>query len=230
MGSVEELQEIAQEVRGCINCGLHTTRKLSVPGEGPANSKIVFIGEGPGRNENEQGRPFVGAAGKLLEELLAKAGLKRQDVFICNVVKCRPPENRDPQPDEILACGKFLDRQIAAIDPKIIVTLGRISMGKYFPDTRISTIHGRASMINGRLVVAMFHPAAALHQPNLRPELEKDFAGLAAILKPFLEAGSPISNVDPVGMVAQPVKQTTSMHISQVEHTEDEHPQQLNLF
>ena len=124
----------------------------------------------------------MGAAGKFLDELLEKAGLQRRHVFICNVVKCRPPNNRDPEPQEILACGKYLDRQIAAINPKVIVTLGRFSMNKFFPSARISQIHGRASRVDGRLVVAMYHPAAALHQPNLRPELEADFAGLAKLL------------------------------------------------
>ncbi len=184
MDPVAELTQIAQEVRVCTQCPLHTTRKLSVPGEGPSNAQILFIGEGPGHNENEQGRPFVGAAGKFLDELLEKAGLQRRHVFICNVVKCRPPNNRDPEPQEILACGKYLDRQIAAINPKVIVTLGRFSMNKFFPSARISQIHGRASRVDGRLVVAMYHPAAALHQPNLRPELEADFAGLAKLLHP----------------------------------------------
>ncbi len=184
MDPVAELTQIAQEVRVCTQCALHKTRKMSVPGEGPANAQILFIGEGPGHNENEQGRPFVGAAGKFLEELLGKAGLQRRHVFICNVVKCRPPNNRDPEPQEILACGKYLDRQIEAINPKVIVTLGRFSMNKFFPNARISQIHGKASHVDGRLVVAMYHPAAALHQPNLRPELEKDFAGLAKLLHP----------------------------------------------
>lgn len=183
MDSLEALNTIASEVRVCKNCVLHHSRKNSVPGEGPANARIMFIGEGPGMNENEQGRPFVGAAGKLLEDLLGKAGLDRKEVFICNVVKCRPPGNRDPLPEEILACGKYLDRQIAAIDPEVIVTLGRFSMGKFLPGARISAVHGKASKVDGRLVVAMFHPAAALHQPALKPALEQDFANLPRLLK-----------------------------------------------
>jgi len=180
----EVLIQIATEVTVCQNCSLHKTRKRSVPGEGPPNAEIMFIGEGPGFNENEQGRPFVGAAGKLLSDLLAKAGLERMGVFICNVVKCRPPENRDPLPDEILACGKYLNRQIEAINPRVIVTLGRISMSKFFPEARISAIHGKAKEVDGKLIVAMYHPAAALHQPNLRPALESDFAGLKNLLHP----------------------------------------------
>lgn len=172
------LDQIAAEVRVCEKCKLSASRKHSVPGEGPADAEIMFIGEGPGFYENEQGRPFVGAAGKFLSELLAGINLKREDVFITNVVKCRPPGNRDPEPDELEACDKYLERQIAAINPRIIVTLGRISMGKFFIDARISNIHGQARWIKERLVVAMYHPAAALHQPALRPTLENDFKKL----------------------------------------------------
>jgi uracil-DNA glycosylase family 4 len=132
MTAEEELAKIAKEVSGCTACGLHTSRKNSVPGEGPADSSLLFIGEGPGFHENEQGRPFVGAAGKFLEELLASIQLMRTQVFICNVVKCRPPGNRDPLPEEIEACRAYLERQIAAIQPQVIVTLGRYSMARYF--------------------------------------------------------------------------------------------------
>jgi len=142
----------------------------------------MFIGEGPGWHEDQQGRPFVGAAGQFLNELLAKAGLKREDVFITNIVKCRPPGNRDPLPDEITACAGYLDRQIAAIDPEVIVTLGRFSMAKWFPGERISRIHGQPKRVNGRLVVPMYHPAAALHQSSLRSAIEEDFAKLPKIL------------------------------------------------
>lgn len=183
MEAQDTLNTIASEVCICKNCTLHHSRKNSVPGEGPAHAKIMFIGEGPGVNENEQGRPFVGAAGKLLEDLFSKAGLIRKDVFICNVVKCRPPGNRDPLPDEILACGKYLNRQIDAINPEVIVTLGRFSMAKFLPGAKISTIHGKATNMDGRLVVAMFHPAAALHQPGLKPAIEQDFSNLPRILK-----------------------------------------------
>jgi uracil-DNA glycosylase family 4 len=177
-----ELESIAAEVRACKKCALHAGRKNAVPGEGPASSDILFIGEGPGFHENEQGRPFVGAAGKFLEELLAHIGLTRQQVFICNVVKCRPPGNRDPLPDEILACAPYLDRQIAAIQPRVIVTLGRFSLARYFPGARISEMHGRARAVDGRMVMAMYHPAAALHQPSLRRTVEEDFARLPDVL------------------------------------------------
>ena len=176
MNPMEDLKLIADEVAVCTDCKLHQSRKKVVPGEGSSDAELVFIGEGPGFHENEQGRPFVGAAGRFLEELLASIDLKREDVFICNVIKCRPPGNRDPQVDETQACSKYLERQISAIDPKIIVTLGRFSMARYFPKSRISAIHGQTSVVNGRLIMPMYHPAAALHQPSLRRTIEADFA------------------------------------------------------
>ena len=161
---------------------LHHSRKNAVPGEGPADAEIMFIGEGPGFHENEQGRPFVGAAGKFLDELLASINMKRADVFIGNVVKCRPPGNRDPLPEELSACSEYLERQIQAIDPKIIITLGRFSMAHFLPGAKISQVHGQASKVNGRLVVAMYHPAAALHQRSLKSTIEADFSHLPELI------------------------------------------------
>ena len=183
METIQGLDEISKIISICKNCGLSSTRKSAVPGEGPSNSRIMFIGEGPGFHEDQQGRPFVGAAGKFLEELLGNAGLERNDVFITNVVKCRPPGNRDPQEDELTACANYLDRQIEIINPEVIVTLGRFSMAKFFGNVKISQIHGQARMINGRLIVAMFHPAAALHQPGLKSTLISDFTKLPGFLK-----------------------------------------------
>jgi DNA polymerase len=183
MKSEEILKQIAGEVAICAKCELHYSRKRAVPGEGPFDAGIMFIGEGPGFHENEQGRPFVGAAGKFLEELLAKIGMQREEVFIGNVVKCRPPANRDPKPEEVETCvSLYLERQIQAINPKVIVTLGRYSMGYFIPNAKISEIHGQAMQVRGRLVVAMFHPAAALHQPSLKPSLEQDFARLPELI------------------------------------------------
>jgi DNA polymerase len=142
----------------------------------------MLIGEGPGFHEDQQGRPFVGASGRFLSELLAHAGLTREDVFITNVVKCRPPGNRDPLPDEIAACSSYLDRQIEAINPDVIVTLGRFSMARWFAGERISKIHGQPRKSNGRLIVPMFHPAAALHQQSIRPQIEDDFRKLPKFL------------------------------------------------
>jgi uracil-DNA glycosylase family 4 len=174
----QTLAEISREIHDCNKCGLSYSRKNTVPGEGPANAEILLIGEGPGFFENEQGRPFVGQSGKYLEELLHKVGLKREEVFITNVVKCRPPSNRDPQEEELTACRDYLDRQILALHPYLIITLGRHSMARYFTDAKISMIHGKAVWIKGQMIVPMYHPAAGLHQPNLKPSIEKDFLKL----------------------------------------------------
>jgi len=177
MDPAETLAEVAREVAVCVKCALYKGRKKAVPGEGPAQADILFIGEGPGFYENEQGRPFVGAAGKFLDELLESIQLKREDVFITNVVKCRPPGNRDPLPEEVATCtSNYLNRQIEAINPKIIVTLGRHSMGLFMPDAKISRVHGKPVRAGSRLIVPMFHPAAALHQPALRASIVADFA------------------------------------------------------
>jgi uracil-DNA glycosylase len=178
----DSLEQVASEVTVCTRCPLHQTRVKAVPGEGPANASIMFIGEGPGFHENQSGRPFVGAAGNFLNDLLASINLKREDVFICNVVKCRPPGNRDPEPAEIQACAEYLDRQIELIDPKVIVTLGRYSMARWFPDARISHIHGKPRRSGNRLIVPMYHPAAALHQPSLKQEVMDDFLKLPQFL------------------------------------------------
>lgn len=178
MSAEEMLANIASEISVCTKCALHETRKKAVPGEGPADAEIMFIGEGPGFHEGEQGRPFVGASGKFLDQLLEQAGLTRADVFIANVVKCRPPGNRDPQAEELDACNAYLEAQIEAIDPSIIVTLGRISMGKFIPGVKISAVHGRMHKVGERFVIPMFHPAAALHQPALKPSILADFANL----------------------------------------------------
>jgi len=179
----EELDLVAQQVGTCVKCSLQHSRKLAVPGEGPADSEIMCIGEGPGFYENEQGRPFVGAAGKFLEELLAAAGLRRSEVWIGNVVKCRPPGNRDPLPEELAACNDYLERQIEAINPSIIITLGRFSMTRFLPGAKISTVHGQMKRIGERYVIAMFHPAAALHQASLKPSILADFAKLPQLLE-----------------------------------------------
>src|SRR3970040_2695502 len=183
MSAEEELKVIASEVNVCKKCKLHSGRKKAVPGEGPANADIMFICEGPGFHENEQGRPFVGAAGKFLDQLLAQAGVTRADVFIGNVVKCRPPGNRDPLPEELAACDVHLEAQIKAINPSIIVTLGRFSMNKFIPGAKISAIHGQMRKVGDRFVIPMFHPAAALHQAALKPAILADFAKLAELLK-----------------------------------------------
>jgi uracil-DNA glycosylase len=199
----ESLELVTEEVSVCTKCVLHYSRKKAVPGEGPTTASIMFIGEGPGFHENEQGRPFVGAAGKLLDELLTSIGMKRADVYITNVVKCRPPGNRDPLPEELETCSDYLERQIQAINPKVIVTLGRYSMARFLPNAKISEVHGQAMHIRGRLIVAMYHPAAALHQGSLKPVLERDFALLpeliakSAITPTATEEASPPEKSEP---------------------------------
>lgn len=178
MTAEKRLAELAAQISVCQKCPLHETRKKAVPGEGPAGAEVMLVGEGPGFHENEQGRPFVGAAGKFLEQLLEQANLRRADVFITNVVKCRPPGNRDPQPEELEACGAYLEAQIQAVNPGVIVTLGRFSMAKFVSEAKISAIHGQMRRAGERFVVPMFHPAAALHQPQLKPAILGDFAKL----------------------------------------------------
>ncbi len=176
------LNELAEGIRVCPACVLARRRTLAVPGEGPAGAKIFLIGEGPGYYEDKSGRPFVGPAGKFLDELLGLAGLQRADVFITNVVKCRPPDNRDPEESEIEACKPWLDQQLDVIRPRIIVTLGRYSMSRYFPGESISRIHGQPRRVGDLTVVPMFHPAAALHQQRFRSLIEDDFRRLPEIL------------------------------------------------
>jgi uracil-DNA glycosylase, family 4 len=182
------LDAIGAEVAVCTRCRLHQTRTMAVPGEGTAATEVIFVGEGPGFNEDRQGRPFVGQAGALLTELLASVGWSRQEVFITNVVKCRPPENRDPEPDEIAACAPFLTRQLEALDPALIVTLGRFSMARFSPGSRIGQVHGTfrpadaGSGAPSALTFAMYHPAAALHQGSLKETLFRDMAGVPAAL------------------------------------------------
>ena len=177
------LKDIARQISACKSCGLYASRKHAVPGTGSAQASVLLVGEGPGFAENEQGLPFVGASGKFLTQLLLQGGYAREQVFITNVVKCRPPENRDPQLDELAACADYLNRQISIIDPEIIITLGRFSMAKFFSDVRISQVHGKAKWVNDRLVVPMYHPAAALHQPALRAVLEADFQKLPGLIE-----------------------------------------------
>jgi uracil-DNA glycosylase family 4 len=223
------LDQVAHEVTKCEKCGLHFSRKLAVPGVGPADAQVMFIGEGPGFYENEQGKPFVGPAGHFLDELLAKAGLKRDRVFIGNVVKCRPPGNRDPQPDELAACKPFLETQISAIDPMVIVTLGRFSMAYFIANAKISAIHGRPVWVDGRLIVPMYHPAAALHQPALRDSILGDFSNLPRYLElAKTKEALPVE----VTIAPQPVTNQRPDIIKKAESPSlpDDKPEQLSLF
>ena len=185
---MDNLTQIDREVSVCTECPLSRGRNKAVPGEGPENAEIMLVGEAPGFNEDKQGRPFVGAAGHFLEELLDLAKLRRQDVYITNTVKCRPLNNRDPLPEEMSACRKYLDRQIEVISPKVVVTLGRHSMTSFLPKETIGKARGKLRSANGIALFPMYHPAAALHQPSLRKVIEEDIKKLPALLKELSSA------------------------------------------
>jgi len=184
----QALEEIAAEVSVCTLCPLHKGRTRAVPGEGHEETEVVFVGEGPGYNEDREGRPFVGQAGGLLNEMLKAIAWRRQEVFITNVVKCRPPGNRDPEPSEIAACAPYLKRQLQVLDPAVVVTLGRHSLATFMPGTRISAVHGTMSATDpetgaaSATTYAMYHPAAALRQGSLKETMLTDMCGLPEVL------------------------------------------------
>ncbi|GHO93169.1 uracil-DNA glycosylase [Reticulibacter mediterranei] len=213
MSSEEMLKEVAIEVSTCSKCNLCKGRTRAVPGEGNPQAKVLFIGEGPGQQEDRQGRPFVGPAGQFLDELLDSINLKRSDVFITNVVKCRPPNNRDPLPEEIVACDEYLNRQIAAIQPHVIVTLGRYSMTKFFGNEKISAIHGRARKKDGYICIAMYHPAAGLHKPDLKNVIRDDFKKIPIIIAE-----------------AERIASESPRKLPRPPKSREEPPQQLSLF
>ncbi|GIK66049.1 MAG: uracil-DNA glycosylase [Chloroflexota bacterium] len=206
------MEKIASEVRVCPKCPLSKSRTKAVPGDGPVNAEIMFVGEAPGFHEDQQGLPFVGASGKYLEQLLELIGLTRKDVFITNIVRCRPPQNRDPERLEIETCEPYLDQQIALIQPRIIATLGRYSMAKFFPDGKISKIHGVPKKEDGRIYYPLFHPAAVLRNPALREPMEEDFKRMKKLLEE-LRAAEPAKDDDAPPPPPPPEK-----------------PQQLSLF
>jgi DNA polymerase len=176
------LSELSQEIALCQQCEIAKYRNKVVPGEGAEDARIMFIGEAPGWHEDQLGRPFVGPAGKFLDELLASIGLRREQVYIANVIKCRPTANRDPLPTEIQNCRHWLERQIEIIHPKMIVTLGRYSMAMFFPGKSISKIHGTTQKQGDTIYYAMYHPAAALHQASLRQAIEEDMLKIPSLL------------------------------------------------
>jgi uracil-DNA glycosylase family 4 len=176
------LAELYDEIVACQDCELAKHRTKVVPGEGAEDAALLFIGEAPGWHEDQQGRPFVGPAGQFLDQLLASISLRRAEVYIANVIKCRPPQNRDPLPVEIQTCRKWLDRQIEIIQPQMIITLGRYSLARYFPNESIGKIHGKARKLEGVVYYPMYHPAAALHQGSLRRTIEADMLWIPQIL------------------------------------------------
>lgn len=192
MGKQEQLSELNKKMSQCSDCVLRMTCNNVVPGEGNAEASIMFIGEAPGQKEDELGRPFVGAAGKFLDEMLSVINLKREDVYIANVVKCRPPQNRDPLPDEVAACWPWLLRQVKIIQPKLIVTLGRHSMERFLPGFKISQVHGRAFRrsipdLGSQVFYALYHPAAALYNNSMREMLIKDFKRIPKVIDKIKE-------------------------------------------
>jgi DNA polymerase len=222
-GRLEALEAVATEVRSCTRCRLHATRTLAVPGEGSPDTEVVFVGEGPGFNEDRQGRPFVGRAGALLGKFLETLRWRREEVFITNIVKCRPPDNRDPEPDEIAACAPYLQRQLEILDPALVVTLGRHSLGRFMPGERISQAHGTirpvdpATGASNALAFALYHPAAALRTPDIERTSYQDVAGIPAALlesRARREASQPVippAPAEPVAAaaVAAPLVPTT---------------------
>ena len=191
-----ELASVARDASTCTACGLSATRTQTVPGEGSPTAALVFVGEAPGAREDLAGRPFVGAAGRLLDDLLASIGLRREEVFILNTVKCRPPENRNPQRSEIAACAPLLTRQLAALQPRVIATLGRHALAVFAPSAKIAEVHGRpyaqteSDQHQGAVLFPLYHPAAALHNGSLRPTLERDMAALRTYLNASAREGA----------------------------------------
>ena len=238
---MKTLDQIAHLVRNCTDCPLSGGRTNAVPGEGNPQAEVMFIGEGPGFQEDRLGRPFVGPAGKLLDGLLASIGTNRSDVFIANMVKCRPPDNRDPAPSEIAACTKYLDRQIELINPKLIVTLGRFAFGRYFPGEGINKARGKLREKDGRLIFPVLHPAAVLRREELRPTMIKDFKTISEILEggrkdagrepggitPEAPQTAQFSFLDAPGQAAVPTAQPET---STVNVEEAPRPEQLTLF
>jgi uracil-DNA glycosylase family 4 len=242
------LESIAAEVRDCTRCRLHQTRTRAVPGEGDPSTEVVFVGEGPGQNEDREGRPFVGRAGGLLVSLLGHIGWGRQDVYITNIVKCRPPGNRDPEPDEVAACAPYLQRQLEVLDPAVVVTLGRHSMGRFMPGARISQAHGTTRLADpatgarDATVFAMYHPAAALRTPSIERESYEDVAHIPTVLlaarerraqhEASLRAGPPTPSApgDVTTMATSAVEPAAVPHAAALEPDADPAADQLTFF
>jgi DNA polymerase len=194
---MSELQQLYSQIASCPDCDLSRDRTHAVPGEGPEDAELMFVGEGPGFYEDQQARPFVGPAGRFLEELLASIGLGRQEVYITNVIKCRAPNNRDPLPVEIQACRKYLQRQIELIKPKLVVTLGRYSLAWFLPKETIGKVHGQLKSRDGLHIFPMYHPAAALHAANMRRVIEEDFRKIPSALEQAKQAAPRPSAPEP---------------------------------
>lgn len=181
-GPLSSLDDLNSRISACTSCALSKSRSRVVPGEGSPTAEIMFIGEGPGQTEDQEGRPFVGRAGKLLDELIAGIPMRRQDVFIANMVKCRPPDNRNPEASEITACSGFLDEQLDLIDPVLIVTLGAVPLTRFAPRAKVSSIRGQGFEYEGRRIMPTFHPAFALRNPDAVEQMREDFSKIPQAL------------------------------------------------
>jgi uracil-DNA glycosylase family 4 len=226
------LDVIHQVIKTCEDCDLCRERTNAVPGEGFAHAGIMFVGEGPGFNEDKQGRPFVGAAGRFLTHLLESIGLRREDVFITNMVKCRPPNNRDPLPKEIEACRHYLDEQIEEIAPKIIVPLGRHALARWFPGQSIGKLRAQPKVFGAVTLFPLYHPAAALHNGGLRSTIVEDFAKLGALLadlggQPSPPQTNPTVKSEPPVMVGP---EAVAGPEPEQEKTDEPPSQQLSMF
>lgn len=185
---MSDYDDLINRIKSCALCSLSEKRTQAVPGEGSLDADIMFVGEGPGFYEDRDGRPFVGPAGKFLDELLQSIGLRRETVYITNMVKCRPPNNRDPLPGEVSACRPYLDTQLEMISPEVIVTLGRHSFSKFFPSQSLTKARGRSQQWRNLTVYPIYHPAAALHNPRLRSVIVEDFSRLPDVVRSAREA------------------------------------------
>jgi uracil-DNA glycosylase family 4 len=224
LSRVARLSAIHTDVYYCTKCPLHATRNRTVPGAGDPDAEILFIGEAPGEQEDLQGLPFVGRSGQLLDELLAKIRMSRSEVFIANVLKCRPPENRDPKPEEISECNPYITEQIAVIDPLVIVTLGKFGMGMFFPNTSVTKIHGQPKYGERRAYYPLYHPAYALRNPSAKTELEADFLRLPDLLAEMRRKRE--------GEIFQDLKEEASAEAMEVpvEVSKETAPKQKGLF
>ncbi len=222
----DSLQSVSDDVLACTQCRLAETRTQAVPGEGSSTAAVMFIGEGPGFNEDQQGRPFVGRAGKLLDDLLESVPMRREDVFITNIVKCRPPDNRDPLPDEVSACSNYLNAQIELLNPRVIATLGRHSLLRFVPDARISRDHGTIMRWQGRVIFPLYHPAAALRSTQVMRATEEDFKRLPEAIRAALSAIGPAKPDD-----GGPPPEDQQVQSEEIEDSEDQDErQQLTMF
>ena len=222
----DSLESVSNDVVACTLCRLAETRTQAVPGEGSPAAAVMFIGEGPGFNEDQQGRPFVGRAGKLLDDLLGSVPMRREDVFITNIVKCRPPDNRDPLPDEVNACSGYLKAQIELLNPRVIATLGRHSLLRFVPDARISRDHGTIMRWEGRVIYPLYHPAAALRSMQVMQATREDFKRIPEAIRAALttvEPATPDERVPPPEVQQAPDEEVV------VEEDPDDR-QQLTMF